>query len=57
MDIEKQKKRQSFKIIISEIIMVLAVIATVTVLAFIVSGYWINSDFEVERQGMVQVSS
>lgn len=57
MDIEEQKKRQSFKIIISEIIMVLAVIATVTVLAFIVSGYWINSDFEVERQGMVQVSS
>ena len=47
MDIEKQKKRQSLRVIISEIIMVLAVIATVTVLAFIVSGYWINSDFEL----------
>ena len=37
--------------------MVLAVIAMVTILAFIVSGYWVNSDFEVERQGMLQVSS
>ena len=57
MDIERQKKRQSLRVIISEIIMVLAVIVTVTILAFIVSGYWINSDFKVERQGMLQVSS
>ena len=57
MDLDKKKKRQSLKVIISEAIMVLAVIATVTVLAFIVSGYWINSDFEVERQGMLQISS
>ena len=57
MDLEKQKKHQSLKIIVSEAIMVLAVVATVIVLAFIVSGYWINSDFEVERQGMLQVSS
>ena len=57
MDLEKQKKRQSLKVIISEAIMVLAVIITVTVLAFIVSGYWINSDFKVERQGMLQISS
>ena len=57
MDLDKKKKKQSLKVIISEAIMVLAVIATVTVLAFIVSGYWINSDFEVERQGMLQISS
>lgn len=57
MDLENRKKRQSLKIIISEALMVIAVIATVTVLAFIVSGYWINSDFEVERQGMLQISS
>lgn len=57
MNLDKQKKRQSLRIIISEAIMVLAVIATVVVLAFIVSGYWINSDFEVERQGMLQISS
>ena len=57
MDLERKNKRQNLKVIISEAIMVLAVIATVTVLAFVVSGYWINSDFEVERQGMLQISS
>ena len=57
MDRDKIKRRQSLKVIISEAIMVLAVIAMVSVLALIVSGYWLNSDFEVERQGMVQVSS
>ena len=57
MDHSKQEKRQSLKVIISEVIMTLAVIIMVTVLALIVSGYWLNSDFEVERQGMLQVSS
>ena len=57
MDSEKFRKKQSLKVIISETIMVLAVIAMVVVLAFIVSGYWLNSDFKVQRQGMLQVSS
>ncbi len=57
MDRTKQEKRQSLKVIISEVIMTLAVIITVTILALIVSGYWLNSDFEVERQGMLQISS
>ena len=57
MDSEKLKKRQSFKVIASEAVMVLAVIIMVAVLALIVSGYWVNSDFKVERQGMIQVSS
>ncbi|MBR0479854.1 PEGA domain-containing protein [Candidatus Saccharibacteria bacterium] len=57
MDFEKQSRRQSLKVIISESIMVLAVIIMVVVLAFIVSGYWLNSDFEVKRQGMLQISS
>lgn len=57
MNLDKKKKQQNLKVIVSEAIMVLAVIATVTVLAFIVSGYWINSDFKVERQGMLQISS
>ena len=57
MDNEKLKKRQSLKVIISEAIMVLTVVIMVAVLAFIVSGYWVNSDFKVERQGMLQVSS
>ncbi len=37
--------------------MVLTVALTVIVLAFLVSGYWLNSNLEVERQGMLQVSS
>ena len=57
MDFDKIKRRQSLKVIISEAIMVLAVIITVIVLAFVVSGYWLNSDFKIERQGLLQISS
>ena len=55
MNLKKSKRFQSAKIIISELIMVLVVAITVVVLAFIVSGYWLNADFEVERQGMLQI--
>lgn len=57
MNSEKLRRRQSFKVIISEFIMVMTVIIMVIILAFVVSGYWLNSDFKVERQGMLQVSS
>lgn len=57
MDSDKAKRRQSLKVIISEVIMVLTVFVTVVILAFLVSGYWINSSFEVERQGLLQISS
>ena len=57
MDAEKKQRLQSLKVIISETIMVLAVIISVAVLALIVSGYWIGSGFKVERQGMLQISS
>ena len=57
MDPERAKRRQSLKVIVSESIMVLAVIIIVTILGFLVSGYWINSDFKIERQGLLQISS
>ena len=57
MDIDNLKRRQSLKVIVSEAVMVAAVIVTVIVLALVVSGYWLNSNFEVERQGMLQISS
>ncbi len=57
MDLEKRARRQSLRVIISEIIMVLAVAAMVAVLALVVSGYWLNADFKVERQGMLQIYS
>ena len=57
MDFEEIKRRQNLKVIISESIMVLTVIVTVIILALLVSGYWINENFEVERQGMLQIYS
>ena len=57
MDMEKRARRQSRRIIISEVLMVLTVIVTVMILAFVVSGYWVGSDFKIERQGLLQVYS
>ena len=57
MDHERKKRLRSIKLICSEAVMVLAVIVMVIVLAFLVSGYWINSKGEVDRQGLLQLSS
>lgn len=57
MDAEKRARRQSRRVIISEVIMVITVILTVSVLGFVVSGYWVGSDFTIERQGMLQIYS
>ena len=57
MDAESRARRQSLRVIVSEIIMVITVIVTVAILALLVSGYWLNSNFELERQGMLQINS
>ena len=57
MDLEQRARRQNIRVIASEVVMVVAVILMVIILALIVSGYWLNSDFKVERQGMLQISS
>lgn len=57
MNFEREQKLHTIKVIISEIVMVLAVLLVVGVLILIVSGYWVNEEFKVERQGMIQVSS
>lgn len=57
MDPKKRARRNSLRLIITEALMALTVVITVIILAFIVSGYWLNSNFEVERQGMLQVST
>ena len=57
MDPERRARRQSRRVIISEIIMFLTVVITVVILALLVSGYWLNGNFEVERQGMLQIHS
>lgn len=61
MNSDLRDRRRNLRLIISESIMVLAVILTVIVLALIASGYWLNADtsggLTVERQGMLQVNS
>ncbi|MBR0488063.1 PEGA domain-containing protein [Candidatus Saccharibacteria bacterium] len=57
MDPEARMRKQSRRVIISEVIMVISVVLMVAILALLVSGYWLNSDFTVERQGMLQISS
>ena len=57
MDLEQRARRQSRRVLISEILMVVTVAITVLILGFVVSGYWVNADFEVERLGLLQVSS
>ena len=57
MDTETRARRQQIKLIISETLMFVSVIITAVILAFLASGYWINSDFEVQRQGMLQIHS
>ncbi|MBQ3413346.1 PEGA domain-containing protein [Candidatus Saccharibacteria bacterium] len=57
MEPEQRARRAKRRVIISEAIMLVAVIATVAILAFLVSGYWVGSDFKVERQGLLQISS
>ena len=55
MDSEKRAKRQSIRVIVSEAIMVIAIAGMVSILALVVSGYWLNSDLKIERQGMLQI--
>ena len=57
MDFDRRERLASRRVIISEALMVIAVIAIVVALAFVVSGYWVNADFTVERQGMLQINS
>lgn len=57
MDPEQVKKRQTLRVLFSEAMMVLSVVAIMTVLIMITSGYWINQNFEVERRGMLEVLS
>lgn len=57
MSPEQKKRLRSVKVIASEVLMVVIVVIMVVVLAFLVSGYWINSEGRVDRQGLLQLSS
>ena len=57
MDPQREKRRQAFRVILVDSLMTLAAVSMVLVLVLVVSGYWINENFEVARSGMLQISS
>lgn len=57
MDGERKKRKQTIKLIITEIIMVLAVITTVVILTFVAMGYNVNKDGDLAQSGLLQLKS
>lgn len=57
MDIDRQKRKQRVRVIVTEIIMVLAVAGILGVLLAVVSGWRVSEDMSLEQSGMVQVDS
>ncbi|MBO7699233.1 PEGA domain-containing protein [Candidatus Saccharibacteria bacterium] len=54
---ERKKKWRTIKLVITEIIMVVAVIATVVLLTFFAMGYRVDKDGELGQQGLFQIQS
>lgn len=57
MDKERKKRLQTIRLIITEIIMVIAVIITVIILTFIAMGYNVDKNGELNQSGLVQIKS
>ncbi|MDO5452075.1 MAG: PEGA domain-containing protein [Candidatus Saccharibacteria bacterium] len=57
MDMDRKRRRQKIRLIVTEILMVLAVIVTVGVLFAVVTGWRVNGDFSVEQYGQIDVRS
>lgn len=57
MDKERRKKIQTARLIITEVFMLVIIILTVITLTFVVMGYHLNEDGELEQSGLVQVDS
>lgn len=54
---ERKKKWRTIKLVITEIIMIIAVIVTVVLLTFWAMGYRVDKDGEVDQQGLIQIQS
>ena len=54
---ERKKKWRTIKLVITEIIMVVAVIVTVVLLTFFAMGYRVDKDGELGQQGLFQIQS
>lgn len=57
MDKEKKKRLQTWKIIISEAIMVITIIVLVIILIFLAMGYKLNGDGELDQSGLLRAES
>ena len=57
MDKERRKKLQTMRLIITEVFMLIIIILTVIILTFIVMGYHLNENGELEQSGLVQIES
>ncbi|MBR5621254.1 PEGA domain-containing protein [Candidatus Saccharibacteria bacterium] len=54
---ERKKKWRTIKLVITEIIMIIAVIVTVILLTFFAMGYRVDKDGELDQQGLFQIQS
>lgn len=57
MDKERKKRLRTFKIILSDVLIVLSVLGIVTLLSFIAMGYKLNDDGKLDQSGLLQVST
>ena len=57
MDKERRKKIQTARLIITEVFMLVIIILTVITLTFVVMGYHLNEDGELEQSGLIQIDS
>ena len=57
MDKERKKRLQTIRLIITEVIMVVAVIITVIVLTFVAMGYNVDKNGELNQSGLAQIKS
>ena len=57
MDRERKKRIQTIKLIITEILMVVTVVAAVIILTFVAMGYNVNKDGDLAQSGLLQIKS
>ena len=54
---DRKKRQQKIRVLVTEIIMVIAVVALVGILTAVVSGWRLNGDFSVEQYGQLDIRS
>ncbi|MDO4987366.1 MAG: PEGA domain-containing protein [Candidatus Saccharibacteria bacterium] len=57
MDKERQRRMQNVRLIITEAVMTVVVVAMVIILTFIAMGYKFDQDGELSQNGLVQIST